>query len=93
MRPLFVDFPDDPGAWQVDDQFLLGPDLLVAPVTAGGVRERKVYLPAGADWRDAWTGTRHAGGAEVTAAAPLDRIPVFVRNGSSVTLSAPRVSP
>jgi alpha-D-xyloside xylohydrolase len=93
MRPLFVDFPDDPGAWQVDDQFLLGPDLLVAPVTAGGVRERKVYLPAGTDWRDAWTGTRHAGGAEVTAAAPLDRIPVFVRNGSSVILSAPRVSP
>ncbi len=82
MRPLFVDFPDDPGAWLPDDQFLLGPDLLVAPVTAPAVVTRPVYLPAGAAWRERATGLRHEGGARVEASAPLERIPLFVRDGA-----------
>ncbi|WP_309111293.1 TIM-barrel domain-containing protein [Saccharothrix sp.] len=84
MRPLFFDFPDDEQAWTVDDQFLLGPDLLVAPVTEAGARSRPVYLPTGTRWLDPTTGTTHDGGTTVEAPAPLDHIPVFVREGAAV---------
>ena len=79
MRPLFLNFPADPACWEVQDQFLLGDDILVAPVVTEGAREREVYLPAAAGWRDAWTGAPVAGGQWVTAAAPLELIPVYVR--------------
>jgi alpha-D-xyloside xylohydrolase len=82
MRPLFVDFPADPAAWDVDDAFLLGPDLLVAPVLYPGATSRQVYLPAGVDWVDAWTGAEYPGGGTVDAPAPADRIPVFLRAGA-----------
>jgi alpha-D-xyloside xylohydrolase len=84
MRPLFLNFPTDQASWQVEDQFLLGDDLLVAPVTEEGARRREVYLPAGADWRDAWTGAACPGGGWVTAPAPLDTVPVYLRAGGSV---------
>ncbi|HEY1640256.1 MAG TPA: TIM-barrel domain-containing protein [Streptosporangiaceae bacterium] len=84
MRPLFVDFPADQAAWDVDDQYLFGPDILVAPVVTEGARERQVYLPAGATWLDAWTGAPQEGGAWVTAPAPLDKIPVYLREGGKV---------
>ena len=83
MRPLFFDFPDDPKAWSVEDQFMFGPDILVAPVLALGARGRKVYLPAGTTWRDAWTLKRHKGGQEFDAQADLSRIPVFFRADSN----------
>ena len=74
MRPLFFGFPDDTRAAAVADQFLFGPDLLVAPITVYRGRERRVYLPAGAEWSDAWNGDRvHAGGTTVAAAAPIER--------------------
>jgi alpha-D-xyloside xylohydrolase len=79
QRPLFLDFPDDPTAWRIEDQFLFGPDLLVAPVTELGARSRPVYLPAGTAWLDTHTGDEHAGGSTVEAQAPLARIPVFRR--------------
>ncbi|MFI1338290.1 TIM-barrel domain-containing protein [Streptomyces sp. NPDC020845] len=84
MRPLFVDFPHDQAAWTVDDQFMFGPDILVAPVTTPGASERQVHLPEGVTWTDAWTGREHAGGATVTAHAPIERIPVFVAQGADV---------
>jgi alpha-D-xyloside xylohydrolase len=86
MRPLFVDFPADPRAWQVEDAFLFGPDLLVAPVTEFGARARDVYLPQGTSWVDAATGVEHTGGQEIRADAPLERIPVFVRSGVHLAL-------
>lgn len=86
MRPLFVDFPDDPNCWQVEDQFMFGPDILVCPVLKPGVRSRQVYLPAGTTWRDAWGKREHQGGVRLEADAPLERIPVFVKAGSGVTL-------
>ncbi|MBM7818006.1 alpha-D-xyloside xylohydrolase [Cellulosimicrobium cellulans] len=92
MRPLFVDFGDDARAWDVDDQFLLGPDLLVAPVLRAGERERDVYLPAGTAWTDAWTGQRYDGGATVRVPAPLERIPVLVRDGADVPVAPPEGS-
>ncbi|WP_329310655.1 glycoside hydrolase family 31 protein [Streptomyces sp. NBC_01262] len=85
MRPLFFGFPDDARAWDVEDQFLLGPDVLVAPVTEAGSRARPVYLPGRARWTDTATGEVHRGGVELAGVpAPLERIPVFVREGAAV---------
>jgi alpha-D-xyloside xylohydrolase len=78
MRPLFVNFPADETSWEVEDQFLFGDDILVAPVVREGARDREVYLPPGATWRDAWTGAE-AGPGWITAPAPLEIIPVYVR--------------
>ncbi len=86
MRPLFLEFPDDERAWDVADQFLLGPDLLVAPVTEAGATAREVYLPAGARWTCAWTGAVHEGGGAVRSAAPLERIPLFLRDGARLPI-------
>jgi alpha-D-xyloside xylohydrolase len=85
MRPLFLNFPGDETAWGIDDQFMLGDDILVAPVVTAGATQRRVYLPAGpdgTDWRDAWTEEHAPGGQWVTAPAPLHTIPVFVTGRS-----------
>jgi alpha-D-xyloside xylohydrolase len=84
MRPLFVDFPRDPGAWRVEDQFLFGPDLLIAPVLEPDATARDVYLPAGARWIQAATGDSRAGGGTVRVPVTPDRIPVFTREGAEV---------
>jgi len=91
MRPLFWEFPDDPNAYAIDDQFLLGPSLLVAPVLKPGATTRAVYLPAG-DWYDYRTKQRLEGGRYFGADAPLEVIPVFVRAGTILPVeSAPIV--
>jgi alpha-D-xyloside xylohydrolase len=95
MRPLFVDFPGDSASWEVEDQFLFGDDILVAPVYTEGARTRRVYLPAGPEgttWRDAWTGTEHPGGEWITAPAPLDTIPVYLRGDGQVEPFGPPAS-
>jgi alpha-glucosidase len=79
MRPLFHDFPDDPQAWAETDDFLLGERMLVAPVTAPGATTRRVRLPAGAHWRDAWTGEVFTGGDTIDRPAPYARPPFFTR--------------
>jgi alpha-D-xyloside xylohydrolase len=79
MRPLFFDFPDDARAAEVEDQYLFGGQLLVAPITKFEQRARAVYLPAGTDWTDAWTGKQLKGGQTIQAEAPLERIPVYIR--------------
>jgi alpha-D-xyloside xylohydrolase len=86
MRPLFFDFPDDPKAESVDDQFMFGPDLLVAPVLYPGESKRKVYLPGGTTWMDAWTGKKYKGGQEITATAPLEKIPLYLRAGRKLPI-------
>lgn len=86
MRPVFFDFPADPLAWNLPDQYLLGPALLVAPVVEQGATSRAVYIPAGADWYDFWTNQRYAGGRTIAADAPIDRLPLFVRAGSILPL-------
>ena len=65
---------------------MFGPDLLVAPVLEAGARERPVYLPAGTAWTDAWTDATLPGGQTVTAAAPLARIPLYLRAGASLPI-------
>ncbi|WP_174721929.1 glycoside hydrolase family 31 protein [Actinomyces qiguomingii] len=86
MRALFLDFPQDAAAWDVEDEFLLGPDLLVAPVTTPGVISRSVYLPAGARWQEIHSGHTYDGGATIEADAPQEYIPVFQRIGGSLSL-------
>ena len=88
MRALFMDFPHDPAVSTLGDEYMLGPALLVAPVTEQGVTSRTVYLPAGAEWYDFWTNHKYEGGQTITAAAPIDHIPVFVRAGSILPLGA-----
>ncbi len=86
MRPLFFDFPADPKAWETEDAYMFGPELLVAPVLEEGATERTVYLPAGTAWRNASTRQIYEGGRTVTVPAPLDVIPVFIKAGSDLTV-------
>ena len=88
MRPLFYDFPRDGQAWAVEDQFMFGPDLLVAPVIEEGEHSRKVYLPARATWRDAWTNETFNGGQWITVDAPLDRIPLYLLGDADLPIRA-----
>lgn len=84
IRTLFYEFPQDAAAWEVTDEYLFGPDILCAPVLSAGMRDRKVYLPAGCDWVDAASGTEYAGGETVLADAPIDWMPLFAKAGSAV---------
>jgi alpha-glucosidase (family GH31 glycosyl hydrolase) len=85
MRPLVLNYPDDPRTWTLDHEYLWGDDLLVAPVTREGATAWPVYLPAGR-WFDFWTGEPHAGPGGLTVAAPLDRMPLLVRTGAILPL-------
>jgi alpha-D-xyloside xylohydrolase len=87
MRPLFFDSKDDKEAWNVDDQYMFGPDLMVAPVIEAGATSRKVYLPAGASWTDAWTGKKYDGGQTIEADAPIDIIPLFLKNDAQLPIA------
>lgn len=82
MRPLIMDWRTDPEVWNIGDQFMFGPALLVSPVTRKGATSRSVYLPASPAWYDFWTGSKTRGSQRIEASAPLDRIPVYVRAGS-----------
>ncbi|WP_026459824.1 TIM-barrel domain-containing protein [Schaalia suimastitidis] len=85
MRPLFLHYPDDPIAWTVENQYLLGADLLVCPITEAGARQASIYLPNGSQWRDPVTGHTWEGGQRITIDAPLERIPVLIRDGATVS--------
>ena len=88
VRPTFYDFPGDPRCKGQDDVFLLGADLLVAPVLEEGAVSRRVYLPGHpGGWHDFRTGEAFPGGEEITVEAPLGRLPVFVRAGAMVPVS------
>ncbi len=83
MRPLFIEYPDDENATAIDDEFLFGQDLLVAPILWEGATERSVYLPKG-DWFDYWTGQLFRGGAKTNVSVTLQSIPLFVRAGAFI---------
>lgn len=82
MRPMFYEFWQDPVCWELQDQYLFGDGLLVAPVMEPGVRERKVYLPQGAQWISLTEEKEvREGGQWIEVSAPLETIPVLVRKG------------
>lgn len=86
MRALFYEFPEDEACWEDQEEYLFGPDVLVAPVMYAGKTQREVYLPAGASWTDVWTGEKYEGGRRITVPAPLDRIPLFTKNDAALPL-------
>lgn len=86
MRPLFFDFPKDKQCWEIEDAYMFGSDILVAPVMEAGVNERMVYLPTGCKWTESATGKIYEGGGVVSAKATIDIIPVFVKEGKSYNI-------
>ena len=102
LRALPFDFRSDPATYDIHDQFMFGPALMVNPVTcpmvydsgskpiSGAVQTRPVYLPAGADWYDFWTGQKYSGGQTIQADAPISRLPLYVRSGSILPMGPAR---
>ena len=81
MRTLFYEFPKDKECWDITDAYMYGPDILVAPICHEHAFSRKVYLPEGAKWTHAGTGEVYEGGKAYEIAAPIDTLPVFLRDG------------
>jgi alpha-D-xyloside xylohydrolase len=82
QRPLVMDWRRDPRTWNLANQFMFGPDLMVSPVLKENATARSVYLPESPGWYDFWTGASTKGSQDIQAEAPPDRIPVYVRAGS-----------
>lgn len=82
MRTMFYEFPEDKACWEVKEQYMFGSDMLIAPVAYEEMYLREVYLPKGASWINMHTGEVYEGGQIVTVEAPLEVIPVFLKNGS-----------
>jgi alpha-glucosidase len=92
MVPLLYHYDDDPHCRGEHDAFLIGPDLLVAPVVEPGLRRRALYLPKGPEgWADFHTGRVYPAGETVTVDAPLGRLPVFARVGAVLALAGPDI--
>lgn len=85
MRPLFYDFPEDTKAWDITDEYMFGNDILVCPILYQGAREREVYLPEGS-WKHIETGKIYEGGQRFVTEAPIEWIPVFVKEGRNTGL-------
>ena len=83
FRPLLLNYQDDPNTYNLDDQFMLGGDLLIAPILKPDVTRRLVYLPAGT-WYDFWTNKKYSGGTMISVDAPLEVVPMFVRGGAII---------
>jgi len=86
IRPVFYEFPNDDKAWEIEDQYMFGSDLLVSPILHEGQRSREVYLPQGAEWFDVNTSNTYKGGQWLTCNAPLDIIPLFLRCGADLKI-------
>jgi alpha-D-xyloside xylohydrolase len=86
MRPLVMDWRNDEKVWNIGDQFMFGPSILVSPVTQEGATSRWLYLPPAAGWYDFWTGRETHGDQRIEASAQLDRIPLYIKAGSILPL-------
>ncbi|MDE8565206.1 glycoside hydrolase family 31 protein [Anoxybacillus rupiensis] len=91
MRPLLFEYPDDPHTYNLYDEFLLGDNVLVAPIMTPNTAYRAVYLPRG-KWIDYWTDTVWEGGQYHLVHAELDKLPIFVKQGSAIALANARRS-
>jgi alpha-glucosidase len=88
FRPLLLNYQDDPNTYNLDDQFMVGEDLLVAPILSAGQTQRLVYLPPGV-WYDYWTNKKFTGGSMVRVEAPLETVPMFIRGGAIIPKAPP----
>ena len=86
MRALPLDFPRDIKVARIKDQFMFGPAFLVNPVIESGANARELYLPANSSWYDFWSGEELQGGQVISAAAPLETLPLYIRSGSILTM-------
>jgi len=98
LRNLAFDLRHDRNVYDISDQYMFGPAIMVCPVTSpmyydrGSLKlqdiakERKVYLPSGYDWYDFWTGIKYNGGQDVAAPAPIEKMPLFVKAGSIIPM-------
>ncbi len=86
LRPMVLEFPGDPETHGLDAQYMLGPSLLVAPVLEQGATTKRVYLPAGL-WTEWWSGEVRRGPGWVEVDAPLERLPLLVREGTLLPLA------
>lgn len=86
MRHLIVDYPDDSNVYNIEDEYLFGRSLLIAPIIDEGSRQRDIYLPDG-EWIDFWDGTRYKGSSWITYSCGIDKIPVFIKNDSVIPLN------
>ena len=86
MRPLIMDWRTDLKVRAIGDEYMFGPSILVNPVTLEGATERSVYLPPAPAWYDFWTGAKLNGDQRIQAAAPLDRIPLYIKAGTILPL-------
>jgi alpha-glucosidase len=84
MRPLWYEYPNDKQTYLIDDEYMVGSDLLVAPVVKQGMTTRGIYLPVGADWIDWWSGEKIESGKVHYLQTPIDRLPIFVRAGAVI---------
>lgn len=87
FRALVMDYPDDPDTYGIDDAYMMGDSILVAPIVTGET-ERSVYLPKGR-WHCFWTSETYEGGQSYVFAPGLERIPVFVKEGTLLPLARP----
>lgn len=83
MRALVLEYQDDENVYDIDDQYLFGSNLLVAPVTTKGARTRVVYLPKGT-WYDYWTGEKYKGRQYLNVVTPLEKLPIYVKAGGII---------
>jgi len=84
MRPLVMDFTSDKNVINIGDQYMFGPSIMACPVYKYKSRQKDIYLPAGNDWYDFYTGEKYSGGNNIVASAPYDKMPLFVRSGSII---------
>ena len=84
IRPLLFEYQDDKNTYEINDEFLCGDSILVAPVVEQGMRQKLVYLPKGSEWIDFWTGDSYNGGQYIIKEAPLDICPIFIKAASVI---------
>jgi alpha-glucosidase (family GH31 glycosyl hydrolase) len=88
VRPMLLEFPSNPRMWQIEDQYMLGPSLLVAPVVQPGATSRRVALPEG-EWYEFWSSKRISGGREINFPVKADLLPILVRAGTILPMGPP----
>ncbi|QXJ33958.1 glycoside hydrolase family 31 protein [Saccharolobus shibatae] len=86
MRPLVMDFRNDKNVYDLDEQYMFGPYIMVSPVTLPSIKEKEIYLPSDEYWYDFWTGEKLEGGRTTNVKVSLGTIPLFVRSGAVLPL-------